>query len=355
MRKGEDYIRSKLIFLEMKSKNALLIAIVTISAGVLSSCGSKSTTTTVSGNWITQSEFAGVARSEAVSFVVGDTAYITTGYDGSVRLNDLWGYDSVNNFWVQKADFPGVARSSAVAFAAAGKGYVGTGYDGANRLKDIWQYDPSSNSWTQKNDFGGTGRYDAVAFGIQNKGYILTGFDGTYLKDFWIYDPSADTWTLQGFPGNKRMQATSFVYNNKGYIVTGTNNGTALNDFWTYDPTTSAWTELRQISQNYNTTEAYDDSYTDIVRTNAVGFVIGSKGYLSTGESASGALLNSTWEYDFATDVWTLKQPFERSARTGGIAFSLGGGGYVGTGRSSTLNFDDLYKFFPDQVENAND
>ena len=337
----------------MKARNTLLIVITIISAGLLS-CHSSSTTT-VLGNWITQSEFAGVARSEAVSFVVGDTAYISTGYDGSERLNDLWGFDSVNNYWLQKADLPGVARSSAVAFTAAGKGYVGTGYDGTNRLNDMWQYDPTTNSWIQKNNFGGTPRYDAVAFGIQDKGYILTGFDGTYLKDFWVYDPIADTWTQQGFGGDKRMQAVAFVYNNKGYIVTGTNNGTAVNDFWAYDPSTSAWTELRQVSLNYNTTESYDDSYTDIVRTNAVAFIISNKAYLSTGESAAGGLLNTTWEYDFAMDTWTTKTPFERTARTGAIAFTLGNGGFVATGRSSTLNFDDLYKFFPDQVENAND
>ena len=133
-------------------------------SGILS-CGKGSTSTTVIGNWVNKSDFDGVARSEAVSFVINDTAYIGTGFDGTNRLNDLWEYDAVKNFWIQKADFPGSARSSAVAFAAAGKGYVDR-FDGINKLKDMWQYDPVANSWIQKNDFAGSARYDAVAFGI---------------------------------------------------------------------------------------------------------------------------------------------------------------------------------------------
>ena len=147
------------------------------------------------------------------------------------------------------------------------------------------------------------------------------------------------------------MAAVAFVYNNKGYICTGTNNGTAVNDFWSYDPSTSAWTELRQIANI--SADSYDDNYTDIIRSNAAAFVIGDKAYITTGEN--GSLLSSTWEYDFSTDLWTSKTAFEGSPRTGAVAFSVTSGGYVTTGRSSTLPFDDLRQFFPDQAYNAND
>jgi len=334
----------------MKTIKTLLF-LIAISAGIFS-CSKPSTTATVLGNWVSESGFNGVARSEAVSFVVNDSAYIGTGYDGNVRLNDIWEYNAAQNYWIQKADFPGTPRSSAIAFAAAGKGYVGTGFDGVNKLKDMWQYDPIANSWIQKADFAGSARYDAVAFGILDKGYISTGFDGNYQKDFWEYTPATDSWAeIPGFGGAKRMAAVAFVYNNKGYILTGTNNGTQVNDFWSFDPSTSAWTQLRQISNV--STLSYDDSYTDIVRNNAVAFVIGNKAYLTTGEN--GSLLNTTWEYDFATDLWTSKTPFEGAARTGAVSFSLTAGGYVTTGRSSTYTFDDLRVFHPDEAYNAND
>ena len=343
----------------MKTKHILLyLSAITIITLEISCKGNSTSNATLDGNWVTKSDFDGVARSEAVSFVVNDSAYICTGYDGDVRLNDLWEYDAVKNYWIQKANFPGVARNSAVAFAASGRGYVGTGFDGVNKLKDMWAYDPAANSWTQKADFGGSdpdhtaARYDAVAFAIADKGYISTGFNGNYLKDFWQYDPETDSWTsVPGFGGSKRLGAVAFVHANKGYIVTGINNGIPVNDFWSFDPSASSWTQLHQIANI--STDIYDDNYADIIRSNAAAFVIGDKAYITTGEN--GALLNSTWEYDFANDLWTSKQAFEGAARTGAVGFSVSLGGYVATGRSSTLPFDDLRTFHPDEAYNAND
>jgi N-acetylneuraminic acid mutarotase len=308
---------------------------------------------TVTGNWVSKSTLDGVARSEAVSFVVNDSAYVATGYDGNVRLNDVWMYNATGDYWIQKDTFPGTPRSSAVAFAVGNYAYLGTGFDGVNRLNDMWQYDPMSNSWTQKNNFGGTARYDAVAFGIGNYGYIGTGFDGSYLKDFYQYDPTADSWTqIYGFGGEKRTAAVAFVYNNKGYIVTGVDNGTEVNDFWSFDPSSNTWTALRDISNV--STESYDDNYTNIIRDNGAAFIVGDKAYVSTGE-INGALTTTTWEYDFATDLWTSKQAYEGAARQGANGFSISQGGYLGMGRSSTFAFDDLRQFFPDQAYNAND
>jgi N-acetylneuraminic acid mutarotase len=334
----------------MKTKQMLLLLSI-ISSGILS-CKKGSSTTTIPGNWVTKSSFNGVARSEAVSFVINDTAFIGTGFDGTNRLADIWEYDAVKDYWIQKADFPGPARNSAIAFTVSGKGYVGTGFDGVNKLKDMYQFDPVANSWLRKNDFAGSARYDAVGFGILDKGYISTGFDGNYLKDFYQYDPLDDTWTLEpGFGGSKRMAAVAFVHSNKAYICTGTNNGIAVSDFWSFDPSTAAWTQLRQISNI--STDTYDDLYTGIARSNAVAFTIGDKAYLTTGEN--GSLYSTTWEYDFASDQWTATQAFEGAARTGAVAFSISLGGYVTTGRSSTNPFDDLREFFPDQTYNAND
>lgn len=67
--------------------------------------------------------------------------------------------DPANDSWVKVADFPGqTGRSGAVAFVMGNKAYVGTGYNGKDRLKDFWEYDPATNSGTRKADFGGTAR-----------------------------------------------------------------------------------------------------------------------------------------------------------------------------------------------------
>jgi N-acetylneuraminic acid mutarotase len=319
-----------------------------------SACTKETTTTDITGNWKRRSDFEGISRSEAVSFVVGEKAYVATGYDGTSRLNDVWEYDAVQNFWVQKASLPASGRNSAVGFAVDGKGYIGTGYDGINKLKDFWQYDPVANSWSQKSDFTGSARYDAIGFGLSSKGYIGTGYDGNYLKDLWQYDPNADAWTQQvSMGGSKRTAATVFVYNNKAYICTGNNNGTttSVNDLWVYDPAAATvWTEKRKISNVSD--DDYDDSYA-IERHNAVSFVMNNKAYISTGEN--GSLMGTTWEYDFDTDVWTQKTAYEGVARTGATAFTINNRGYLLTGRTSSAQFDDIMEFFPLEEQTDND
>ena len=341
-----------------KLKSATLLGILGFSLLISSCTKTSSTTADTNGNWIKKSDFEGVTRSEAASFVINDSAYITTGYDGTNRLQDLWKYDATQNAWLQKAALPGVARNSAIGFTANGMGYIGTGYDGVNKLKDIWQYNAATNTWVQKSDFAGSARYDAVGFGIVNKGYISTGYDGNYLKDLWQYDPAADAWTQQiSMGGSKRSGAVSFVYQNKAYVCTGANNGTStdVNDLWVFDPAvatvnTTGWTAKRMISNV--STESYDDLY-NIVRTNAVAFVMANKAYITTGEN--GAVLNSTWEYDFASDLWISKTAYEGVSRTGAVGFAVKNIGFVTTGRSSTTPFDDIRAFSPFQPYNAND
>jgi len=310
-----------------------------------------------SGNWIKRSEFEGNARTEAANFVIGDTAYIGTGYDGSVRYTDFWAFDPVKNFWIQKAQFPGIARNSAVGFAVGTKGYIATGYDGLNRLGDTWEYNQATNVWVRKADFAGSARYDAVGFGINDKGYISTGFDGGYTKDLWEFTPTGGTnnggvWVQKvSLGGTKRSGAIALVYLNKAYIVTGINNGTTVSDFWMFDPSTAAWTQLRDIANI--SSDPYDDDYTDIVRDNGVGFIIGAKAYITVGEN--GSYVKKTWEYDFSLDTWARKTTYERSERTGGVGFTVKGRGFVACGRNSTYYWDDIDEFQPDVVYNAND
>lgn len=307
------------------------------------------------GNWVRRSDFDGVARTEGITFTIGDSAYIGTGFDGTVRLKDFWKYDVTNNNWVQLADLPGSARSSAVGFATTTRGYITTGYDGIQKLKDNWEYNPATGSWTQRKDFGGTARQDAVAFGIQTKGYVTTGNDGNDLKDFWMYDPASDTWTQKvSLGGSKREQACAFVYNNQAYVVTGINNGQMVNDFWMYDQASDKWTEKAFISNV--STDTYDDSY-NIMRQDAASFLVttGSttKAYIACGQN--GSILKTVWEYDFATDRWVQKTDWEGLERIGALGFTVKGRGFLCTGSNSTYRFDDLREFLPAATYDQND
>jgi hypothetical protein len=78
----------------------------------------------------------------------------------------------------------------------------------------------------------------------------------------------------------------------------------------------------------------------------AVGFSIGSKGYI-------GGPNKDLWQYDPVTDIWTQKAdilgPEEQLG--GAVAFSIGNKGYVGTGQRNSLNYGS--KFFA-EYDSAN-
>ena len=338
-----------------------LLSVLVFSAFI--SCGPKHNLSIQTGNWSNEYELDGPARSEAVSFIIGNEVYIGTGWNGlNTRFADFWKFNTASNAWVQIESMPGVPRSSAVAFSIGQKAYVGTGFDGANILSDFYELDAEGNVWVRKSDFPGAKRYEAVAFSIGDLGYVGTGTDGDYTyKDFFQYDPPADVWTEIGFSGNKRSGATVFTYQNAAYLVTGVNiNGTMQTDFWKFDPASPPphWTELRKVSNVSN--DAYDDSYTTIARTNAASFVIPPYAYLSTGENVG--YNANTWRYDFEKDLWTQETSFEGTPVSGAVGFSLPGTtadrGFIATGRSGlgpTGSSDFVWEFFPDQTANPND
>lgn len=298
------------------------------------------------GDWWERSDFDGVPRSDGVSFVINEKAYIGGGYDGDDRLNDFWEYDPIKNYWVKIADFPGAARNGSVAFSLNGKGYIGTGYDGEDELKDFWEYDPVTNTWTQKSDFMGSARYGAVGFSVDGKGYIGTGYDGNYLKDFYAYIPETDSWEqVISIGGSKRRDANSFVIDGKAYVISGLDNGYYENDMWEYDPSTGLWIEMRNITDTDD--DKYDDDYTSIARINSVGFTINGFGYLATG--STGSMVSSIWEYDPLQDLWAEKTSFEGALRTDAVGFALGSYSYITTGRSSSYCFDDIWCFDPNK------
>jgi N-acetylneuraminic acid mutarotase len=337
----------------MRKVNAYLIGSAIILSSVLISQSCTKDTgddDDLIGNWKKSSDFGGNARSEAVSFVIGEFAYVTTGATATDRFKDLWEYNTTRQYWTQKADFPGAARYSAVAFAIGNRGYLGTGQDGlsAAGFNDFWEYNPDSNQWAEKASFPGGPRYDAVGFAVEGKGYIACGYDGNYLNSMWQYDPSSNSWSQKAsVGGSKRKAAMAFVHGNKAYVCSGNNNNEMLQDLWMYDPNSNAWAEKTKI---YNASEeSFDDDWGSIPRQNGVTFNMNNKVYLTSGEN--GSITSVTWEYDPSVDSWSQKTAFEGSGRTGALAFTLGNRGFVLTGRSGSLVMDNVYEFIPSDAQ----
>lgn len=294
-------------------------------------------TPTVNGaccdTWTQKANFGGASRDGAVGFSIGNKGYIGTGSDPSIYSSDFWEWNQVTNTWTQKADFGGSGRRNATGFSIGTKGYIGTGDDGSNK-KDFWEWDQSSNTWTRKADFSGVGRKDAVGFSIAGKGYIGTGAGGGNHNDFWEYTPGpgfmGGSWTQKAnFGGTARNSAVGFSIGSKGYIGTG-DDGARKKDFWEYDPVTDAWTQKA--------------AFGGTARAEATGFSIGTKGYIGTGQDNS-SMKNDFWEWDQNTNTWTQRANFSGAARTGAVGFSIGDKGYIGCGDSGASDRRDFYEY----------
>ncbi|KAA9325989.1 Ig-like domain-containing protein [Adhaeribacter soli] len=145
-----------------------------------------------------------------------------------------------------------------------------------------------------------------------------------------------NTWvTKASFGGTARSASIGFSIGQKGYLGTGNQR----DDFWEYDPATDTWSQKANFGGG--------------TRSAAVGFSIGNKGYVGTGSGANGLYKKDFWEYDPVGNTWTQKSDFPGTARANAIGFSIGSLGYVGTGiRSNTSGsvftlFDDFWEFNP--------
>jgi N-acetylneuraminic acid mutarotase len=144
---------------------------------------------------------------------------------------------------------------------------------------------------------------------------------------------TAEAWTQKAnFGGSARDNAVGFSIGSKGYIGTGKTSSTSYkNDFWEYDPSTNTWSQ----KANFGGT----------ARHSAVGFSIGAKGYIGTGYD--GSRKNDFWEYDPSANTWTQKANFGGSVRDNAVGFSIGAKGYIGTGSSGSAYKNDFWEYNP--------
>jgi N-acetylneuraminic acid mutarotase len=126
------------------------------------------------------------------------------------------------------------------------------------------------------------------------------------------------TWTQKkDFEGTPRVQAVGFSIGTKGYILTGFDYDSLRSDLWEWDQETDTWTQKAPFEGT--------------PRKGSVGFSIGNKGYIGTGEDKD-SLRSDFWEWDQETDTWLRKTDFGGNARAYAVGFSIGDKGYIGTG-----------------------
>ncbi len=148
-------------------------------------------------------------------------------------------------------------------------------------------------------------------------------------------DPVVDlvgNWVeLSDFDGLPRAEAVGFAIGSKGYMGTGYDGDEFHNDFWEYDPAKNSWTQKAD--------------FPGAARSQAVGFATDTKGYIGTGWEGKNRL-KDFYEFNPATNIWTKKADFGGSARRSAVAMSINNKGYVGTG-DSVSNFKDFWEYDP--------
>ena len=346
------------------------------------------------GDWAKAPEFSGRLRNQAVSFVIGDYAYVGTGFGVDLaEYTDFKKYNLNDGTWTDVPDnFPGKGRHGAVAFVAEKGGktyaYVGLGYISANQiqgsdgtaeirakeyLKDFYRFDPTDNSWTKIEDFPGEARRDAVAFTLDNYGYGGTGRADKALlfKDFYCFDPETETWNTEelGFKGDQRYGASAFVVNGAAYVCLGAKGSGYAQDVIKCTPLGGgkvAWDNMQALTDKPGVKQ--DKDYDRIPRAFAVSF-ISNKGndgesyaYIATG---TGNNPSTVWKYNHKKDQWHQMEDLAPSAGNvvGAVSFVADGYGYYTTGgtsidpidansSSSTRYFtNSTWRFIPDVKE----
>ena len=129
--------------------------------------------------------------------------------------------------------------------------------------------------------------------------------------------------------GSSRDGAVGFTIGSRGYIGTGY-DGSWRSDFWEYNPNSDTWRQRAVFGGGG--------------RRGAAGFSVGNRGYIGTGYN--GSWRKDFWEYNPSSNTWTQKADFAGRARESAVGFSIGNKGYLGTGWEGE-NLEDFWEYNP--------
>ena len=336
-------------------------------------------TSALLGDWSKSIEFGGSNRVSAVSFKSSKgSVYVGMGLNTNSNkpdqnLTDFWKFDG--NSWkrVENGNFPDPigGRTGSVAFVIGNRAYVGTGWrqgysgDKTDRyFSNFYVFNTDTETWEKDGDEYLT--YDirdfaedsmdcafhsGIAFSLDGKGYVGTGQTaGRVLQSIYRFDPQTGKWESAGFEGDNRYGAVTFTIGKQAIICLGTSGAKNVSDVWAFDGNT--WTPKAPLADGEN---SWDDEYSKIPRSYAVAFTSNlnlengdEKGYIGGGISKS----NTCWEYNIKTDRWHEVTNFPvamNSMRVGPVGFSINGYGYITTGGASLEDANDnsTWRFTP--------
>ncbi|MBE8713979.1 Kelch repeat-containing protein [Sphingobacterium hungaricum] len=191
------------------------------------------------------------------------------------------------------------------------------------------------DEWFRTSVFLSTPRNGSAYFTIGDQGYLVGGIIKTNnerLKDTWSFDGSDKTWSPKAeFPGDIRNSAVGFAIGTEGFVGTGWNGTSELKDFYKYNSTTDTWTKIADFPGE--------------ARFGAVAFSLGGFGYVGLGTDNNDKTYGDFYKYDPTANTWTLLATNFTYKKAYAFSFVIGNNAYVGGGYSNNALPEDFYKF----------
>lgn len=286
-------------------------------------------------------------RASAISFVVGDYAYVFGGRDAEEHyLNDLWRYDMSNDTWTSMGVTPLKGRVNATACVYNGIAYLGLGFNGqysssTGYLSDWWSYDANTNTWQQLSDFPANTTARAISLVGDGELYVGYGFCWTYERDMYRYDIAKNTWSFI----DVHLDRKAFTFPTRSFGGVGATcqtryfAGTGFRayslNWWGEFLPEGDWVKRKNVPGYKRTTAA-------CTATNDFVYVIGGMHF--GGVNTDGKILSDIQQYNPRTDDWRYVGNLPEGGRMNHVAFSVGNRVYVGLGENEDIQIcGDLY------------
>ncbi len=276
--------------------------------------------------------------SSAVSFVVGDKAYVFGGrnQNGDYQ-NVLWEYDLVTDQWKSLGATPLVARVNATACVVNDTVYIGLGYTGGGiykekpYLKDFWQFVPSTNEWIRLADYPNSNTDKCVTFATDDALYIGCGFAYYFALDMCRFDLKTKAWSMMPKNEDKRIIAmmgmSGAQVNNRCFVGNGYTT-TRPNYWYEYDIKTGGFTHRESIPGKARCCAAATAKGEYV-------YIIGGQHF--GGSETSQIFYDEIQRYNPTTDSWTLCGHIPSGGVQNLVAFTWKNRVYFGLGEDKNL------------------
>jgi N-acetylneuraminic acid mutarotase len=285
-------------------------------------------------------------RAAAISFVIGDRAYVFGGRDNEGHyLNDMWCYDSSNNTWIDLGVSPLAKRVNAAACVQGDSVFIGLGfaqarvYEKDSYLRDWWCWKPSTNTWTSMADYPNASTIRPATYTIEDRVYVIYGTAGCFTREINYYESRSNSWhalkdnhrrALSGF-GGIGVTCQQQTFYGLGY------NTSNLTQWYKMDLDKDKWIKCKSILGKGRTCSTCSASEQSI-------YVFGGR-YLG-GENSGGEVFADILQYNPEEDNWILAGRMPCGEAENQVSFNINNKIYFGLGEDKNGKvLNTLYYF----------